>query len=149
MKPPPIQNATYQEVPKVVAHPHEIQQMHRVRTIASSSAWVSLDAGTVSYGVPVSVHSLRFSLSSRRGRERVLFIGTQFSILYTSMYSPAEAATPRAWCLWFRESMYTGVHRFLTAAVCQQLLVRVMPAQTPLRQQRIISTDQGRYPKSS
>jgi hypothetical protein len=25
--------------------------------------------------------------------ERVLFIGTQFSILYTSMYSPAEAAT--------------------------------------------------------
>jgi hypothetical protein len=30
------------------------------------------------------------------GRERVLFIGTQFSILYTSMYSPAEAATSRA-----------------------------------------------------
>ncbi len=30
------------------------------------------------------------------GRERVLFIGTKFSILYTSMYSPAEAATPRA-----------------------------------------------------
>ena len=28
--------------------------------------------------------------------ESVLFIGTQFSILYTSMYSPAEAATPRA-----------------------------------------------------
>ena len=28
--------------------------------------------------------------------ERVLFIGTQFSILYTFMYSPAEAATPRA-----------------------------------------------------
>jgi high-affinity Fe2+/Pb2+ permease len=28
-------------------------------------------------------------------RERVV-IGTQFSILYTSMYSPAEAATPRA-----------------------------------------------------
>jgi hypothetical protein len=28
--------------------------------------------------------------------ERVLFIGTQFSILYTSMYSPAEAATSRA-----------------------------------------------------
>ena len=26
----------------------------------------------------------------------VLFIGTQFSILYTSMYSPAEAATLRA-----------------------------------------------------
>jgi hypothetical protein len=32
----------------------------------------------------------------RLNRERVLFIGTQFSILYTSMYSPAEAATPRA-----------------------------------------------------
>ncbi len=30
------------------------------------------------------------------GEERVLFIGTQFSIFYTSMYSPAEAATPRA-----------------------------------------------------
>ena len=29
----------------------------------------------------------------RCDRERVLFIGTQFSILYTSMYSPAEAAT--------------------------------------------------------
>jgi len=28
--------------------------------------------------------------------ERELFIGTQLSILYTSMYSPAEAATPRA-----------------------------------------------------
>jgi hypothetical protein len=26
--------------------------------------------------------------------QSVLFIGTQFSILYTSMYSPAEAATP-------------------------------------------------------
>jgi hypothetical protein len=33
------------------------------------------------------------SLSPRTSRERVLFIGTQFSILYTSMYSPAEAAT--------------------------------------------------------
>jgi hypothetical protein len=29
-------------------------------------------------------------------RERVLFIGTQFSILYTSMYSPAGAASPCA-----------------------------------------------------
>ena len=28
--------------------------------------------------------------------ERVLFIGTQFSILYTSMYSQAETVTPRA-----------------------------------------------------
>jgi hypothetical protein len=30
-------------------------------------------------------------------RERVLFIGTQFSILYTSMYSPAEAATLKSY----------------------------------------------------
>jgi hypothetical protein len=29
----------------------------------------------------------------RAERESVLFIGTQFSILYTSMYSQAEAAT--------------------------------------------------------
>ncbi len=40
------------------------------------------------------------SLSAKRSvlRERVLFIGTQFSILYTSMYSPAEAdpSWPRA-----------------------------------------------------
>jgi hypothetical protein len=32
----------------------------------------------------------------RSTRESVLFIGTQFSILYTSMYSLVEAATPRA-----------------------------------------------------
>ena len=31
-------------------------------------------------------------------RERVLFIGTQFSILYTSMYSPAEAASVPGTC---------------------------------------------------
>jgi len=31
--------------------------------------------------------------STTYGREKVLFIGTQFSILYTFMYSPAEAAT--------------------------------------------------------
>jgi hypothetical protein len=31
-------------------------------------------------------------------RESVLFIGTQFSILYTSMYSPAEAATVGCCC---------------------------------------------------
>ena len=45
----------------------------------------------------------------------MLFIGTQFSILYSCMYSPAEAATPRAWCLWFRVSMHTGVHRLLAS----------------------------------
>ena len=33
----------------------------------------------------------------RDDRERVLFIGTQFSILYTSMYSPAKAATLKYW----------------------------------------------------
>jgi len=32
-------------------------------------------------------------------RECVLFIGTQFSVLYTSVYPPAGAAYPRAWCL--------------------------------------------------
>jgi len=31
-------------------------------------------------------------------RECVLFIGTQFSILYTSMYSPAEAAKSATVC---------------------------------------------------
>ena len=43
----------------------------------------------------------------------MLFIGTQVSILYTSMYLPAGAASPCAWCLWFRVCMHTGVHRFL------------------------------------
>jgi hypothetical protein len=37
-----------------------------------------------------------FRLSCTSTPTGVLFIGTQFSILYTSMYSPAEAATPRA-----------------------------------------------------
>jgi hypothetical protein len=44
-------------------------------------------SGTVMWG-PTTI--------SQRERESVLFIGTQFSILYTSMYLPAEAATPRA-----------------------------------------------------
>ena len=35
------------------------------------------------------------------GRVRVLFIGTEFSILYTSLYPPAGAACPCAWCLSF------------------------------------------------
>ena len=34
-------------------------------------------------------HSMHLVLRLPCGRERVLFIGTQFSILYTSMYSPA------------------------------------------------------------
>ena len=38
----------------------------------------------------------RDAMMTELNRERVLFIGTQFSILYTSMYSPAEAATPCA-----------------------------------------------------
>ena len=42
------------------------------------------------------VHSSSLRAKRLSNRERVLFIGTQFSILYTSMYSPAEAATPRA-----------------------------------------------------
>ena len=37
--------------------------------------------------------------TSTPSRERELFIGTQFSILYTSMCSPAGAASPCAWCL--------------------------------------------------
>ena len=32
-------------------------------------------------------------------RESVLFIGTQFRILYTCMHSPAGATSPCAWCL--------------------------------------------------
>ncbi len=49
--------------------------------------------------IRISVFRIRFHnpvsfMFSKSGeRERVLFIGTQFSILYTSMYSPAEAAT--------------------------------------------------------
>ncbi len=39
------------------------------------------------------VFFIKFDKRVRYQRERVLFIGTQFSILYTSMYSPAEAAT--------------------------------------------------------
>jgi hypothetical protein len=54
-----------------------------------------------------------YDKGSETASESVLLIGTQFGILYTSMYSPAEAATPRACCLWFRVSMHTGVHRFL------------------------------------
>jgi len=46
--------------------------------------------------------------------ESVLFIGTEFSILYTSVYLTAGAAYPCAWCLWSRVSMHSGVHRFLS-----------------------------------
>ena len=51
-----------------------------------------------------SLHAVREQLSAQRAQaqglpESVLFIGTQFSILYTLVYSPAQAATPRAWCL--------------------------------------------------
>ena len=41
-------------------------------------------------------HSHAVGVFLERERVCVLFIGTQFSILYTSMYSPAEAAIPRA-----------------------------------------------------
>jgi ribonuclease HI len=47
--------------------------------------------------------------TDRMTRESVLFIGTEFSILYTSVYPPAGA-----WCLWSRVSMHSGVHRFLS-----------------------------------
>jgi len=38
------------------------------------------------------------SLGTCPPKERVLFIGTQFSILYTFMYSPAEAASYPEFC---------------------------------------------------
>ena len=50
------------------------------------------DVGEDSRFVAVVIKINTTSLSVH-ARERVLFIGTQFSILYTSMYSPAEAAT--------------------------------------------------------
>jgi hypothetical protein len=49
-------------------------------------------AAAAAAAADVAVSSASFVAS----RESVLFIGTQFSILYTSMYSPAKAATPRA-----------------------------------------------------
>jgi hypothetical protein len=50
----------------------------------------------LAWGGDMGGHALRETTSLGLCGERVLFIGTQFSILYTSMYSPAEAATPRA-----------------------------------------------------
>jgi len=44
-----------------------------------------------------------------RERVCVLFIGTQFSILYTSMYSPAEAATPVLFIGTRYSNLYTAV----------------------------------------
>jgi hypothetical protein len=60
--------------------------------ITKLCAWAEEDSGGHVL-CEVEIESPRFVSCSR---ERVLFIGTQFSILYTSMYSPAEAATPRA-----------------------------------------------------
>ncbi len=47
---------------------------------------------SASYDSPSSRHACP-CISSKVRSVRVLFIGTQFSILYTSMYSLAEAAT--------------------------------------------------------
>jgi hypothetical protein len=41
----------------------------------------------------------RYSSGYGRARESVLFIGTEYSILYTSVYPPAGDAYPCAWCL--------------------------------------------------
>ncbi len=61
---------------------------------------------TIKYKGPVPVTCLRpgmvgvrRSWERERERERELFIGTEFSILYTSVYPPAGAAYPCAWCL--------------------------------------------------
>jgi hypothetical protein len=81
---------------------------HRVfRTVDRDHALAGQVAGACSREKAGILGCLRDCQSQRAGvgglrilpvlvRERVLFIGTQFSILYTSMYSPAEAATPRA-----------------------------------------------------
>jgi hypothetical protein len=65
---------------------------------ASSSAFCPSAFSAFSSDSPSfsSVPGFFDPVEKRGGRERVLFIGTQFSILYTSMYSPAEAATSRA-----------------------------------------------------
>jgi hypothetical protein len=44
-------------------------------------------------GHPASRGGVFAQFAGWNERESVLFIGTQFSILYTSMYSPAEAIT--------------------------------------------------------
>ena len=72
---------------------HHVYDIHNVR-IALTSGFVRGVSGRVDMGVHTHKHITVFMHIS--SRESVLFIGTQFSILYTFMYSPAEAATPRA-----------------------------------------------------
>jgi hypothetical protein len=52
------------------------------------------------YYIHVYMHAINGTVIIN-GRVRVLFIGTEFSILYTSLYPPAGAACPCAWCLSF------------------------------------------------
>ena len=54
--------------------------------------------------VPLSLNPVREKIQVKLEGERVLFIGTQFSILYTSMYSPAGADSLFRWGLQFRWS---------------------------------------------
>ena len=51
----------------------------------------------------------------------MLFIGTQFSILYTSMYSPAEAATPVCVCITMTDFSNNAQRR------CRRLQVLEVP----------------------
>ena len=74
----------------------------RTSRLLFASPWVLISVVTPTALLLES--SLRIARSTTlRGclpeRERVLLIGTQFSILCTSMYSPAGAASPCAWCL--------------------------------------------------
>ena len=57
----------------------------------------SIDAPRVSLSEDVATgESVLFNVATGK---RVLFVGTEFSILYTSVYPPAGAAYPCAWCL--------------------------------------------------
>jgi hypothetical protein len=60
----------------------------------SVDAWVTGSTGLKLIIASAKIPRARVRrLKMAPARESVLFIGTQFSILYTSMYSPAEAAT--------------------------------------------------------
>jgi cysteine-rich repeat protein len=66
------------------------------RVKASAAATAIISGQTATRWSCLTRAETRSSSRTSHKRESVLFIGTQFSILYTSMYSPAEAATPRA-----------------------------------------------------
>ena len=61
-------------------------------------------------------------------RERVLFIGTQFSILYTSMYSPAGAASPSCIEERFAKSPQKQKHPTITARCIHSPIHEPCPA---------------------